>query len=461
MARQLAEARFKRSVTLGRGQRILLRLAGVKPVLPGRHDDGLVKLSAGTELDKTWDALSSEFADALGAWRKNPLARRLVSLVSSFVCGDGITLTSDRRDLARFLAAFWDHPENQLALRQYAWCEELSRSGELFITLHMNPADGMSYVRALPASSIDKVITTPGDYENETAYHEQVGLDDPDYPAGRIWRAPAHPLADDPSAWDDLERPQAVCLHFAVNRPVGCVRGESDLAPVLAWLARYSRWLEDRTMLNAAVRAFLWVIKVPGAKVAEKQAQYAHPPRPGSVLVLDKESESWEAVAPSLHANDAQADGRAIRWMIVAGGPGVGLVDMGEGEEANLATAKAMGEQRSRFMRARQQYFAWALATVALTAYNRAVRLGRVRGKPAELRDIRIGAPDISPADNSELGASAQAVANALASVGSQGVGGEKWRRLVVRTVLRFAGEALDEHELGQIVAESLRDSAK
>jgi hypothetical protein len=248
---------------------------------------------------------------------------------------------------------------------------------------------------------------------------------------------------------------EPVCLHFAVNRPVGCVRGESDLAPVLVWLRRYARRLEDRTMLNAAMRAFLWVIKVPGAKVEEKKQLYSRAPDPGSVLVLDKDNEDWQAVAPALHANDAQADGRAIRWMIVAGGPGVGLVDMGEGEEANLATAKAMGEQRSRSMRARQQYFAWALATTALAAYNRAVGLGKVAGEPRTLADIRIGAPDISPADNAELGTAAAQVASALATVSQQGIGGSAWRRLVVRTVLKYAGESVDEGELGRILAES------
>ena len=257
--------------------------------------------------------------------------------------------------------------------------------------------------------------------------------------------------------WTGQEpRPGPICLHFAVNRPVGCVRGESDLAPVLVWLRRYARWLEDRTMLNAAVRAFLWVVRVPGTMVEQKKLQYARPPDYGTVMVVDKEQEEWQAVAPDLHANDAQADGRAIRWMIVAGGPGVGLVDMGEGEEANLATAKAMGEQRSRFMRARQQYFAWALATTALTAYNRAVRLGKGvswangPGQVRTLADIRIGVPDISPADNAELGTSAAQVAAALASVGQQGIGGKTWRRLVVRTVLKFAGETVGEEELGR-----------
>ena len=67
--------------------------------------------------------------------------------------------------------------------------------------------------------------------------------------------------------------------------------------------------------------------------------------------MIDRDNEEWEAVAPRLHANDAAADGRAIRWMIAAGGPGIGLVDLGEGEDSNLATAKAMAEQRARFMR--------------------------------------------------------------------------------------------------------------
>ena len=126
------------------------------------------------------------------AWRRNPLARRLVGLVTAFVCGDGITLTSDDRDLSKFLTAFWGHEQNRMSLRQYGLCDELSRAGEVFVTLHMNPVDGMSYVRALPASSVDRVECAQGDYESEIAFHEAVGLDDPDYPAGRLWLAPGH-----------------------------------------------------------------------------------------------------------------------------------------------------------------------------------------------------------------------------------------------------------------------------
>lgn len=418
----------------------------------GRAEDGLVPFStAGTDLDPRWDDLLRDLNDAREAWRTNPLARRLIALVTSFVCGDGITLTSERRDLGRFLTAFWEHEQNGLALRQFNWCEELARSGELFITLHMNPVDGMSYVRALPASSIDRIETAPGDYETELMFHEVVGLDDPDYPQGRTWLGHRSAAADVPVDG----RYEPVCLHFTVNKPVGCVRGESDLAPVLQWLRRYDGWLRDRVRLNAAIHAFLWIVKVPTQLVLKRRAELAAPPVPGSVMVVDRADEEWQAVAPSLHANDAGEDGRAIRWMIAAGGPGIGLVDLGEGEDSNLATARAMAEQRARWMRARQQYFGYVLASVALTAYNRAVRVGKWPGQVRVLNDIHISFPDISPADNAELGASAASVANALASVSAQGIGGERWRRLVVRTVLKFIGETVDEDELQKILNES------
>jgi hypothetical protein len=40
---------------------------------------------------------------------------------------------------------------------------------------------------------------------------------------------------------------------YAVNRPIGALRGESDLAPILPWMQRYSRWLEDRVRLSMPV----------------------------------------------------------------------------------------------------------------------------------------------------------------------------------------------------------------
>ena len=76
-------------------------------------------------------------------------------------------------------------------LRLTALSDELARAGELFIVLHFNRADGMSYVRTVPASLIDGIKWAPGDYEEERAITRWSGLDDPDYAkGGRTWYAP-------------------------------------------------------------------------------------------------------------------------------------------------------------------------------------------------------------------------------------------------------------------------------
>ena len=425
------------------------RLARVDAVPVGREGDGLTRVvRGGGPLDRSWDEISGQFRDALEAWRKNPLARRIIGLTTSYVVGDGITLTSACGPLKRYLAQWWNDPKNLMDLRLTALSDELARAGELFIVLHFNRADGMSYVRLVPACLIDGITWAPGDYEQETSYHEAVGLDDPEYDkGGRTWYARCGRRLDADEA-DAAGRFKPVMLHFAVNRPAGCVRGESDLASILPWLQRYSRWLEDRVKLNAAVRAFLWIVKVAKTDIATRQAELRTPPESGSVQVIDKASEEWQAVAPTLHASDAQADGRAIRWMVAAGGPGLALTDFGESETANLASAAVMADQRTRFLKTRQSYFGYMLARLGLESYNRAVRLGRVRGRRAELSDIRIGFSDVSTADNGVQATSAAGVANALNTLYAMGVKGHAFKRLALRLVLRFAGEQVGESEL-------------
>ena len=79
--------------------------------------------------------------------------------------------------------------------------------------------------------------------------------------------------------------------------------------------------LEDRVRLNAAMRTFLWIVHVAqGARESVEARFRGVAPPAGSIIVADAGTERWEAVAPNLHAADAANDGRALRWMIVAGG---------------------------------------------------------------------------------------------------------------------------------------------
>jgi hypothetical protein len=425
------------------------RLGSVTPVAPGLPGDGFAPINGRAPLDVEWGAQQATLADALEAWRTNPLARRIVGLTTAYTVGEGIALASPQPALDAFLRAFWGHAQNQIDAQLPEWSDELARSGELFLALFTNPVDGMSYVRAVPAARIDEIRWQEGDYRTELAYRERVGAGEETW-----WKSPHHP---------GLEAGEPVLLHYAVNRPVGALRGESDLAPLLPWLRRYARWLEDRVRLNAAVRSFLWVVNAPPRVRSQIAEQFRLPPEPGSVIVAD-ESEKWSVVAPSLHANDAAQDGRAMRWMIAAGGPGIALLDLGEGEDSTLATGAVMQEQKRRFLRRRQRVLVHLLTDLALTAWRRRVAvLGAGDdgyGNPSDgageytAADIVAHAPDISPEDNAQLAAAAAQMVGALQGLAALHGEGEAFRRMALRLFARFAGESLPVAECDRILAE-------
>lgn len=417
------------------------RLATVSPVLPGLPGDGLSP-RGGAPLDLPAGDHAATLKDALEAWRTNPLARRLVSLVTAYTVGDGIHLSSRNAPLDAFIRAFWAHPGNRIELELGEWSDELSRSGELFLALFTDPFSGISTVRAIPASVIDEITWQEGDYRTELAYRDlSAGL----LEGGgvRWWKSPAHP---------ELTLEEPVLLHYAVNRPVGALRGESDLAPILPWLRRYARWLEDRVRLNASVRAFLWVVNAPARVRGQLIEQYRRPPEPGSVIVAD-EAERWTAVTPNLHAADAEKDGRAMRWMITAAGPGTALLDLGEGEDSNLATGQVMQEQKRRFLRRRQRYLVHLLTDLTLHAFARWVAVTGATVQPVSANDVIALAPDISPEDNAQLAQAAEAMVRALQ--GLAGITGmnDDFRRLALRLFVRFSGETAGAEEMERILA--------
>jgi len=239
--------------------------------------------------DRPWATAAAQVGDSLAAWRDNPLARRIVALTTDYVVGDGITVSSERPEIADFIRRLWDHPLNRLGLRLYAWCDELTRSGELFLVLSTNPADGLSYVRSTPAVRIDGIETDADDLERELRCHELGGPSLASGTAGELgrwWPTPHTGEATEP-----------VMLHFAINRPVGALRGEGDLTPLLPWLRRYREWLEDRVRVNRLRNSFVWQVRLSNADpedVERKRQQYRQPPSAGSIIVSD-DNEQWQA----------------------------------------------------------------------------------------------------------------------------------------------------------------------
>jgi len=401
-----------------------------------RVDDGPGWQPLGTRLDRDWGALFQMQTDAVTAWRENPLARSIIRLTTDYVVGDGITLTSKYGPLQHFIDDFWNHPENLMAMRLPEMCAELARAGELFPALHHDPT-GMSYIRMVPASTIDRLTWKLGDYESELTYHEIT-----ETMAGHTWLSPRHAEA---------RTTDALLLHYSVNKIIGCTRGESDLAPILIWLKRYSGWLEDRARLNWAARVFLWFVTVPTNQIDAKRALYAATPEPGSVIVKDA-GETWEMQTPNLQGRDAASDGRQLRYMIAAG-VGVPLHFLGEGENTNLATAQAMQEPTMRQYRRRQLYFCYVLKDIVLTAYNHWVDFHGMSRRTATHAMLQAITPEINRDDNSALAIAARDIVQMLAALRAElrTSGIEPPDALNEKTfelAFRFAGEILTPDEI-------------
>lgn len=372
-------------------------------------------------------------ADCLEAWRVNPLARRLVALTSQYVVGDGIVLQCDHPPTAAFLQQWWNHPLNRMPVRIHEWCDELTRTGELFILLTTDAA-GMSYVRAYPAQDIRDIQTAPNDVEQPVSF-----VQEPDSPGDepRVW--PAYNAATDAPQEDGASGPvwPPAMLHFAVNRPCGAKRGESDLAPMLRWLARYAAWLEDRARLNRFRQSFIyWVRKafMNDAERVTRQAQLnANPPNPGSILVTD-EAETWAVLHPKLDSFEASEDGLALKKMICAGA-GVPLHFLAEPESSTRTTAEQAGGPTFRHYMQRQTQFLWLVSEVARAVVRRRAATDHHLSLSADIRAI--GA-DISARDNATLAQAAREAAMAFTPLQAAGlITGDELTRLVYR----FAGE--------------------
>jgi hypothetical protein len=396
--------------------------------------DGFYEHAASPDARDRFPADRNELlGQCLEAWRTNPLARRLVELTSQYVVGGGITVESRQPAVQRFLDGWWNHRLNQMPRSVFEWCDELTRSGELFIALFTDAA-GMSYVRAIPAAAITAVETAPEDLEQETVYVEQ-----PRAAVERRWKA-YDPVSDLPG--DDGSF-SVVMLHYAINRPVGAVRGESDLAPLLKWLARYSAWLEDRARLNRFRQTFLYAVKARFSSEAERLARQAalnaNPPTPGSILVTD-ESETWDVISPKLDSVEANTDGLALKKMI-ASGAGLPLHFLAEPESATRTTAEAAGGPTYRHFEQRQEYFLWLLGDLLRAVLRRRALVNR--HIPQDPEFILRGA-DISARDNTTLASAASTAAEAFTPLRDRGLIDDAE---LLRLVYRFAGETTSRKE--------------
>ncbi|HET7767542.1 MAG TPA: hypothetical protein VFN74_02135 [Chloroflexota bacterium] len=405
-------------------------------VWEAEDDTGWVRASlGGTWLNPDRDELEGEalMREAYKAYRYNPLAYAIIEQTTSFVLGGGAKVVAEDTRVQRVIDSFWHDHENNMPERIYAIQTELSLFGEQFIRFFVDPITARTLIRQMDPLYVTAIETHPEDREHSLRY---------------LWAPPSAPL--DPvaqvSGW---WVPANEVLHVSVNKVAGAIRGRSDLAPVLPWLRRYTEWVDDRVVQNNLKTAFVWDVTLKGAGRSEiNAARAASPtaPRRGSVL-FHSDTESWQAVRPQIGADDAAADGRAIRLMIATGSM---LPEhyLGEGGNANRATAAEMGLPAMKRFQRRQELFRAMLARIIDRVLEEGVNKGRLG--PRVNRNFVVQFEELSAAPIEGLAAATERLTRALKMAEEQGwvskeEAGRMWRR--------YAGQVDESAEQGGEVA--------
>lgn len=416
-------------------------LAAVEAVPVGKPGDGLVEWSTGPAgpNDCDYAAMQSQYSEGLTAWRTNPQARRIIEITTDHVLGDGL-MPEAPGQMGRFIRQFWQHRQNRMAMRLPAIVDEIGRAGDVFLVLFRNPGDGMSYVRPIPKSQIIKIETAPNDWETEIAFHERRGPGE----EPRVWLSPNHP---------DAAGADAVMVHYAINRPVGAMWGEGDLATITPWLLRYDKMLDDRVKLNAFSRFFYWFVKVKKGAVAAVHQKYAKATPPAGAIIVHDEGEEWDMKTPNLGAADASHDLQAVRMMIAVGA-GQPPHWLGDSMDVNLATATAMERTAIRHLKRRQLEIGDMVIDLCYVAYSRAHGLGVQRRAPD--RDaITIAFPDLSRDDNVMLAQAGGELASAFNGLtAAMSTGSRTLKERTLRLFSQFIAEPMDDREITAILDE-------
>ena len=362
---------------------------------------------------------------SLQAWRENPLARRIVDLKTQYVIGDGIIIECEDEKALNVIRDFWDDPLNHMDIRIMEWCDEITRTGNLFIMLSSD-LSGKTYVRAVPAIAIQNIETAANDYEQplwfEYTEENRLGME-------RIDAENAYFPTLDPRM-----------IHFAVNRPIGGKFGEPDLAPVLVWLQRYSMWLEDRARLNHYRNSFLFTVTIKGNnedyRIKRQNELNQRPLTPGSIFVMN-DAETWDILSAKLESQDAAEDGLALKKQIAAG-VGIPLHFLAEPESQNKASAEAAGGATYKTFEQRQKYFIFALGYVIRAVLRRKRLVDHDLNSEVK---FRLSGTDIYEDDNTTLATGAATIANVCNMMRKLGYIS---REEFVRLVYKFAGEEVD-----------------
>lgn len=370
----------------------------------GRAGEGWTALGGDNKTRWTRDELRKQHAHALAMYWHNPFIRRVVDVKTSYILGQGVTISSPQAAVNQVIQEFLDAKSNQRALTGPSMMRKRSREllifGSVIPCLFVNPAYGRVKVSVFDLDEIGFPLCDPDDgdtpwlwprtftrrslesqaghamEERVTEYHPDWGYN----PASKPATFGGHTIR-----WD---RP---VFRIAADGVGGSHIAPSPLLCVVEWGRVYTKFLEHRFSVAAALSK--WVHKIAtatkkGAQAAAKKVETsfvgkggvsAAPPGVASGLAAPA---GGVAVTGGEHNIEAmQVKGATIhpdegRRFLLAVGAGAGLPEtfFGDVSVGSLATAESLDQPTALMMAEGQSTWGAPLKDLVMFALIQAAR---------------------------------------------------------------------------------------
>jgi len=373
-------------------------------------------------------------------WEQNPLAKRLIGLMTDMVIGGGLTVEAEDERLQQVLDATWSNQTNQLQTRAREFYTAQMLTGELFITNAVNPVSGAVIFGYLDPAEIDHVVPSPGNILQPMAVRLK-----PDAMTGTEGKLLT--IVQENPATGLLE---GEVFYHGINKLPNSLRGRPDLLAFADSIDQFDQFLLTFGEQAYLQSSFVYDLKMTGADEKAIQDRLAKfpTPRPGTVFAHN-EKEELEVQSPSLQAQDRSNAARMLLTHIV-GTFGFPLTYFGF-TDSNNATIQGQNDVMMRTPQARQQEYRAFIGQLVRYVLERATTTN-----PALFREAKTGftvrMPEIQAKDVSRIG---QVLAQVVTALDTAMTNGTASRSLAVTTLVSMLGQLGIEADPVDVMAQA------
>ncbi len=341
-------------------------------------------------------------------WESNPLAKRLITLMTDLIVGEGVTVEAKDQRLQEQIDLAWNHRVNQLHARIREFHNSLALNGELVMPVTRNPVTGRPVFGFIDPYQIQRVDSDPLNILVKT----QIVLK-PDLFSGKGQTATDGEVLQIINENPETGMLEGNCFYFPINTLPNSLRGRSDFLPIADWLDLYDQFMFAQVERLQFLSAFVWDLKMDGAtpdQIKQKVKDFPKSPKPGTAYIHN-EKESLDAKTPDLRGTDTS---EAMKMLLTHAGGNIGFPTSWLGvTDSNRATIEGQNDVMMKTPSARQKEFKSFLFDVVRYAIE-----GVTGANPALFRgadpgfDIRM--PEIAAKDVARIGTSIQQLISAM-----------------------------------------------